>query len=68
MLYVKDLFVSSVSRRLFYSVGLIYHLFVDDTVLSRLGPVHMLRNNFLSVSRPPPFRNQIRHWIEQKLH
>ena len=33
------------------------------------GAVHILRNHFLSVSRhPPPFRNQIRHWIEQKLH
>ena len=35
----------------------------------QLGAVHILRNRFLSVSRPPPpFRNQIRHWIEQKLH
>ena len=34
-----------------------------------LGAVHILRNHFLPVSRPPPpFRNQFRHWIEQKLH
>ena len=32
-----------------------------------LGAVHILRNHFLSVYRPP-FRNQTRHWIEQKLH
>ena len=35
----------------------------------QLGAVHTLCNHFSSVSRPPPpFRNQIRHWIEQKLH
>ena len=35
------------------------------------GPftIHILRNHFLFVFRPPlSFRNQIRHWIEQKLH
>ena len=38
------------------------------TVCKLLRAVHILRNHFLSVSRPPPpFRNQIRHWIEKKL-
>ena len=34
-----------------------------------LETVHILRNPFLAVSRPlSPLRNQIRHWIKQKLH
>ena len=42
---------------------------VTMVIGNMLGAVHILRNHFLSVSRPPPpFRNQIRHWIEQKLY